>query len=174
MSHDDDRPEWGDLQMDTLQNDVAEYFEEIPAGYARTIIHQLDEALTKTRARLAELERMARVSAALHKSAETDVTTLAAEPIYDEGAVRGEQIRYAPGTIVLKLRAPESGNTYRGPVEGVLRTHLAEGWCFESVMVEPPRPAVCPECVQGKHGNCDGTALDRATDEVGACECEVC
>ena len=32
----------------------------------------------------------------------------------------------------------------------------------------------CPECVQGKHGNCVGVALDEATDEFGPCECEEC
>lgn len=29
----------------------------------------------------------------------------------------------------------------------------------------------CPECVQGKHGNCDGTAWDRATDQPAPCPC---
>lgn len=36
------------------------------------------------------------------------------------------------------------------------------------------RIAICPECVQGKHTNCDGTALHAETDEVGTCECEAC
>lgn len=30
---------------------------------------------------------------------------------------------------------------------------------------------VCPECAAGKHGNCDGSALDVQTDEVGVCPC---
>ena len=30
---------------------------------------------------------------------------------------------------------------------------------------------VCPECTQGKHGNCDGTAWDEARDEVALCHC---
>lgn len=30
--------------------------------------------------------------------------------------------------------------------------------------------AVCPECEQGKHGNCDGTALDEH-DEIVGCQC---
>jgi len=30
---------------------------------------------------------------------------------------------------------------------------------------------VCPECRAGKHGNCDGTALDTKTDEITTCIC---
>lgn len=29
----------------------------------------------------------------------------------------------------------------------------------------------CPECDQGKHGNCDGTAWDFAEDEPTICCC---
>lgn len=29
----------------------------------------------------------------------------------------------------------------------------------------------CPECVAGKHGNCDGTAWDAVTDEPIPCGC---
>jgi hypothetical protein len=32
----------------------------------------------------------------------------------------------------------------------------------------------CPECVAGKHLNCDGTALDEAHDEITACRCVDC
>ncbi|MEV8269128.1 histone-like nucleoid-structuring protein Lsr2 [Microbacterium oleivorans] len=32
-------------------------------------------------------------------------------------------------------------------------------------------PAVCPECVAGKHGNCDGTAWDLAEDQPTTCSC---
>lgn len=31
--------------------------------------------------------------------------------------------------------------------------------------------AVCPECRDGKHGNCIGYALDPVRDEVVACGC---
>lgn len=34
-------------------------------------------------------------------------------------------------------------------------------------MTAPP----CPECVQGKHGNCDGTSWDVDTDESAPCPC---
>jgi hypothetical protein len=30
---------------------------------------------------------------------------------------------------------------------------------------------VCPECRAGKHRNCDGDALDEATDEIVQCAC---
>lgn len=30
---------------------------------------------------------------------------------------------------------------------------------------------VCPECEQGKHSNCDGTAWDNEADAVVACGC---
>jgi hypothetical protein len=31
--------------------------------------------------------------------------------------------------------------------------------------------AICPECRVGKHGNCDGRALDETTDEIVDCDC---
>lgn len=31
---------------------------------------------------------------------------------------------------------------------------------------------ICPECRDGKHGNCTGWALDEQADEFGACACE--
>lgn len=31
--------------------------------------------------------------------------------------------------------------------------------------------AICPECTQGKHGNCDGGAWDLDTDQPTACDC---
>ena len=34
-------------------------------------------------------------------------------------------------------------------------------------MTEP----ICPECRVGKHGNCDGRALDETTDEIVDCDC---
>lgn len=34
-----------------------------------------------------------------------------------------------------------------------------------------PPPARCPECVAGKHGNCDGTTWDEAADAPGSCPC---
>jgi hypothetical protein len=33
-------------------------------------------------------------------------------------------------------------------------------------------PRCCPECAQGKHANCDGTAWDDAADTIGTCECD--
>lgn len=35
----------------------------------------------------------------------------------------------------------------------------------------PPERHVCPECEQGKHANCDGTAWDDAKDEPTSCTC---
>ena len=32
-------------------------------------------------------------------------------------------------------------------------------------------PRVCPECEQGKHGNCDGTAWNNDIDSVVDCAC---
>lgn len=33
---------------------------------------------------------------------------------------------------------------------------------------------MCPECTQGKCRNCDGEALDEATDQIGPCRCQDC
>jgi hypothetical protein len=34
-----------------------------------------------------------------------------------------------------------------------------------------PLPPICPECLAGKCGNCDGQAWDDATDEPAPCAC---
>lgn len=40
------------------------------------------------------------------------------------------------------------------------------------VGAKPPAPIeVCPECEQGKHGNCDGTTWDTLRDEPTDCPC---
>lgn len=36
---------------------------------------------------------------------------------------------------------------------------------------QEPEPAVCPECNQGKHVNCDGTAYDKLNDTTHRCPC---
>lgn len=33
-------------------------------------------------------------------------------------------------------------------------------------------PEPCPECAQGKHGNCDGTAWDDESDGEAVCPCQ--
>ena len=37
---------------------------------------------------------------------------------------------------------------------------------------QPADPEPCPECAQGKHGNCDGTTWDNELDEPAPCPCE--
>ena len=32
-------------------------------------------------------------------------------------------------------------------------------------------PNICPECISGKHQNCDGTAWHNERDEVVDCDC---
>lgn len=39
-------------------------------------------------------------------------------------------------------------------------------------MEKVPIGPICPECAQGKHKNCDGTAYDMESDEVVICQCE--
>lgn len=31
--------------------------------------------------------------------------------------------------------------------------------------------AINPECAQGKHDNCDGMAMDDASDDIVTCQC---
>ena len=38
--------------------------------------------------------------------------------------------------------------------------------------VTKPVPILCPECVQGKHRNCNGGAWDPATDSAAPCQCK--
>lgn len=40
-----------------------------------------------------------------------------------------------------------------------------------ALLPEPPRPQACPECLQGKHDNCDGSTWDTALDQPGLCPC---
>lgn len=39
------------------------------------------------------------------------------------------------------------------------------------VGTNPPIIEWCPECQQGKHGNCDGTGWDNLRDEPTDCPC---
>ncbi|MGU3358197.1 hypothetical protein ACLBWJ_13160 [Microbacterium sp. M4A5_1d] len=41
----------------------------------------------------------------------------------------------------------------------------------EPTVTTEPTPPVCPECVAGKHPNCDGTAWDDVADAVAGCAC---
>jgi hypothetical protein len=53
-------------------------------------------------------------------------------------------------------------------VAGAIRARMAQ-------MVAdhiPGQAWVCPECVQGKHQNCDGQAWDFDADEPTGCGCE--
>lgn len=34
--------------------------------------------------------------------------------------------------------------------------------------------AICPQCREGKHPNCDGMALDEKTDQFVDCQCRIC
>jgi hypothetical protein len=40
-----------------------------------------------------------------------------------------------------------------------------------TVTTERPKPAICPECRVGKHGNCDTGAWDFDTDMPTRCDC---
>lgn len=46
-------------------------------------------------------------------------------------------------------------------------------WITTEQIKEGPRPThlMCPECAQGKHGNCDGTAWNDAADDIDRCRC---
>ena len=49
-----------------------------------------------------------------------------------------------------------------GLMPGTPCPHTGTSWCEN---------ADCPECRQGKHGNCTGWALDPDTDEIRECGC---
>lgn len=42
---------------------------------------------------------------------------------------------------------------------------------MDTTLHPTPHSAMCPECQQGKHGNCDGTAWDNHQDEPAPCAC---
>lgn len=43
-------------------------------------------------------------------------------------------------------------------------------WISQDILAQPKGP-VCPECRDGKHGNCIGYALNAETDVVEDCAC---
>jgi hypothetical protein len=52
-------------------------------------------------------------------------------------------------------------------------TVLIVAWVEPAPQVEQPQDGVlpCPECLAGKHGNCDGTTWDTVADEPADCPC---
>lgn len=52
------------------------------------------------------------------------------------------------------------------------RAHFCEGACDPSRHPIAPVATACPECAQGKHGNCDGQAWDFTLDEMTPCQCK--
>lgn len=60
-----------------------------------------------------------------------------------------------------------------GTHEAVLErlTKAASDPITEPLAVTYPRPLWCPECVNGKHQNCVGQALDPVTDDLVPCAC---
>lgn len=47
-------------------------------------------------------------------------------------------------------------------------------WTVKPTEYDPDQTTipVCPECVNGKHKNCDGNAWDDVEDELTDCRCE--
>jgi len=41
----------------------------------------------------------------------------------------------------------------------------------EVVFAKDDVPEPCPECAAGKHGNCDGSTWNNATDDFDVCPC---
>jgi hypothetical protein len=48
------------------------------------------------------------------------------------------------------------------------RSYTERGWAPTGKF---PQPSICPECMAGKHPNCDGTAWDVVADTETQCQC---
>jgi hypothetical protein len=76
----------------------------------------------------------------------------------------GPMVRYANDFLALR----------RGEITAadlLIRSGFDPGVAEAIAAVTTAKP-VCPECQQGKHGNCDGTAWDEGRDEISLCRCE--
>jgi hypothetical protein len=83
-----------------------------------------------------------------------------------------------PGDVVM---APVPGQDYVGTVTvtavDIRPGHPSSGVTYHGVRddgkgVDWSEPVPCPECQQGKHGNCDGTSWDDLLDQPCPCPCE--
>ena len=157
------RPEWSDVQMDEL----------IDRAQTRLIASRLGKSWVR----------------------ETDADLLVIRDLLDALAAA----RTSPAELPANIPAPPAGPRVRD-VHGM--TWIAEDetrtrwtrdggttWLEQEQLVlyygpvhpDPEGPisetatssVICPECVQGKHSNCDGTALNPDSDEIVSCECEV-
>jgi len=75
---------------------------------------------------------------------------------------RPECPKGSPGSV------PDFETWLVGPESCVTAAHeymRTRGW------IEGDGPAVCPECRQGKCGNCNGTAWDAVADKPTSCAC---
>jgi hypothetical protein len=77
--------------------------------------------------------------------------------------------------VFRSLVSGESTRDEEFPSGGGLEEALAES---KAAKTPPPEPAsdatavaICPECQQGKHQNCEGQAWDDAADAPGPCAC---
>lgn len=77
----------------------------------------------------------------------------------------------SPPSVELSPEAIEQIQRYKhGQQSDTLRGVLQPPARQEYEGVFPP-PEACPECVQGKHANCDGTAWDIGNDMSIECAC---
>jgi hypothetical protein len=56
----------------------------------------------------------------------------------------------------------------KGETDTTRQIRQAYAMDFPAFSTNPP---ACPECVQGKHGNCDGTTWDAEADVPATCPC---
>jgi hypothetical protein len=93
------------------------------------------------------------------------------DALYDYAVAKGKEVG-REGGILDYDRAVENlrGILAKAGTTTETRAFLATVAWHASCSVVEAAP-VCPECRDGKHGNCIGYALNTATDVVGDCEC---
>ncbi len=85
------------------------------------------------------------------------------------------------GTLPLSLSSvlggPSPERVVPPPSERITRRRVRPRVWMRGQEQEPPPfrddgcVDPCPECAVGKHGNCDGTALDQERDQIVRCPC---
>lgn len=207
-----DRPEWGDVAIDSLINRAEARLNapRVGTSWAHAadadiiVIRELIAALAAARPDVISQSHLRELTRALGWALNLDdfkpsvraamwAQIVRDAPLMVERAALGRRLReqwpshWSIDDKLSDLHAQfheQHGNLIGKDECGWERCPFWEGAKFaleDLVEVSSPstaqdarRHAICPECVQGKHTNCDGTALHTETDEVGACECEAC
>lgn len=95
--------------------------------------------------------------------------------LWEREADRAEAVEHAMAALFVAWPTwRRQKHTYSTPINlDPVKADLLTAETLARVASEivAPAPLLCPECLTGKHRNCDGSAWDFLADEVGVCGC---